>query len=245
MRLPTVLVVEPSPTDPAGPLGDWLAAAGLLLDVRRPYAGDVLPGLGGYSALLVLGGPMGAYDDEVGPWLPATRDLLRDATRDGLPVLGVCLGGQLLAAALGGRVVPGPDGPEIGPGLVAKRDVAAEDRIFRRVPFTPDVLQWHYDVIAELPPGAVGLATSTRYPNQAFRVGERAWGLQFHIETTPELVRSWAAEDTLQLAELDPDLPAAAARWDLDALHEDLAETWQPFAGRFAEVVREREAATR
>ena len=245
MRLPTVLVVEFSATDPPGPLGDWLSDAGLLLDVRRPYAGDLLPGPGGYSALLVLGGPMGAYDDEVGPWLPATRDLLRDATRDGLPVLGVCLGAQLLAAALGGRVTPGPDGPEIGPGLVAKRDVAAEDRIFRRVPFTPDVLQWHFDVIAELPPGAVGLATSTRYPNQAFRVGERAWGVQFHIETTPELVRSWATEDALRLAEIGYDLPAAVAGWDLDALHAAMAEAWQPFAGRFAEVVREREAATR
>ena len=245
MRLPTVLVVESSPTDPAGPLGEWLSDAGLLLDVRRPYAGETLPGLGGFSALLVLGGEMGAHDDDVAPWLPATRDLLRDAVRDGVPTLGVCLGGQLLAAATGGRVAPGADGPEIGPGLVAKRDVAAEDRIFRRVPFTPDVLQWHFDVVAELPPGAVGLASSTRYPNQAFRVGERAWGIQFHIETTPEIVRSWAAGDALRLAGIGYDLPAAVARWDLEALHRDLADSWQPFAGRFAEVVREREHATR
>jgi GMP synthase (glutamine-hydrolysing) len=245
MRLPTVLVVESSPADPPGRLGDWLADAGLLLDVRRPHAGDALPALRGFAALLVLGGAMRVDDDEVAPWLPATRDLLRDAVRDGLPVLGICLGAQLLATALGGRVAAAPDGPEIGPGLVAKRDVAAEDRIFRRVPFTPDVLQWHYDVVAELPPGAVGLATSTRYPNQAFRVGERAWGLQFHIETTPAVVRGWAADDALRLAELGYDLPAAAARWDLDALHEEMAHSWQPFAGRFAEVVRERDHATR
>ncbi len=245
MRLPTVLVVEPSETDPAGPLGQWLADAGLLLDVRRPYAGEELPGLGGYSALLVLGGEMGAYDDDVAPWLPATRDLLRDAVRDGVPTLGICLGGQLLAAAVGGRVAVGAEGPEVGPGLVAKRDVAAEDRIFRRVPFTPDVLQWHFDVVTQLPPGAVELATSTRYPNQAFRVGERAWGLQFHIETTPDLVRSWAAESTLRLAELGYDLPAAMARWDLDEFHRDVADSWQPFAVRFAELAREREHATR
>jgi GMP synthase-like glutamine amidotransferase len=245
MRLPTALVVEHSPADPAGRLGDWLADAGLLLDVRRPYAGEALPALTGYSALLVLGGSMGAYDDEPAPWLPATRDLLRDAVRADLPVLAVCLGAQLLAVAQGGRVGPAPDGPEIGPGLVAKRDVAAEDRLFRRVPFTPDVLQWHFDVITELPAGAVGLAVSTRYPHQAFRVGERAWGLQFHVETTPETVRRWAADDALRLAGLGWDLPAAVARWDLDALHQDLADSWQPFAGRFAELVRERDAAVR
>ncbi|MFL6129999.1 MAG: type 1 glutamine amidotransferase [Mycobacteriales bacterium] len=241
MRLPTVLVVEHGPSEPVARLGGWLADAGLLLDVRRPYATGPLPPLTGYAALLVMGGSMGPHDDERAPWLPDTRDLLRDAVRDGLPVLGVCLGAQLLAVALGGRVGPAPDGPEIGPGLVAKRDVAAEDRIFRRVPFTPDVLQWHFDVIAELPPGATGLATSNRYPHQAFRVGERAWGVQFHIETTPQVVRGWAAEDALRLAELGWDLPAAMARWDLDGLHEDLAAVWEPFAGRFAEVVRGRE----
>src|SRR5512133_95450 len=101
MRLPTVLVVEHSPADPAGRLGDWLADAGLLLDVRRPYAGQALPALTGYSALLVLGGSMGAYDDELAPWLPATRDLLRDAVHAELPVFAVCLGAQLLAVALG------------------------------------------------------------------------------------------------------------------------------------------------
>lgn len=245
MRLPTVLVVESSPTDPAGPLGEWLADAGLLLDVRRPHAGETLPGLGGFAALLVLGGEMGAYDDDVAPWLPATRDLLREAVGKGLPTLGICLGGQLLAAAAGGRVAVGAEGPEIGPGLVAKRDVAAEDRLFRRVPFTPDVLQWHFDVVTRLPAGAVELATSTRYPNQAFRVGERAWGTQFHIETTPDIVRSWAAESALPLAEVGYDLPAAMARWDLESFHQELAEVWQPFAGRFAELVREREHATR
>ena len=243
--MPTVLVVEHSPAEPAGRLGGWLADAGLLLDVRRPYQGDALPTLRGYSALLVLGGSMGVHDDDAAPWLPETRDLLRDAVRDGVPVLGICLGAQLLVAALGGQVRTAPDGPEIGPGLVAKRDVAAEDRIFRRVPFTPDVLQWHYDMVAELPAGATGLATSTRYPHQAFRVGERAWGLQFHIETTPEIVRGWATEDAPRLAELGYDLPAAAARWDLDALHDDLAEAWEPFAGRFAEVVREYDHAAR
>jgi GMP synthase (glutamine-hydrolysing) len=244
MRLPTVLVVEPAESSRAGRLGEWLAGAGLLLDVRA--AGDgPLPDPGSYAAVLVTGGPMGAYDDAEHPWLPAVRDLLRTAVREQVPTLGVCLGGQLLAAALGGQVRRGDEGPEIGPALVAKRDVAAADRLFGPVPFTPDVLQWHYDVITRLPAGATLLASSVRYEVQAFRVGESAWGTQFHVETTPEQVRQWAAEDAALLAEEGWDVEAALARWDLEAVHEDLREVWQPFAQRFAEVAREREYARR
>jgi GMP synthase-like glutamine amidotransferase len=245
VRLPTALVVQHSPGGPPARLGEWLASAGLLLDVRTPYDSSALPALDGYAALVVLGGPMGAHDDGVAPWLPVTRVLLREAVGTGVPVLGVCLGAQLLAAALGGQVRRGSDGPEVGPGLVAKRDVAADDRLFRSVPFTPDVVHWHWDEISELPAGATLLASSTRYPHQAFRVGERAWGLQFHVETTPEIVRRWAAEDAGPLASEGYDVAAAAERWDLDALHADLAEVWSPFARRFAELARERAAASR
>ena len=121
---------------------------------------------------------------------------------------------------------------------MAKRDVSAGDPLFGPVPFTPDVLQWHWDEITTLPAGATLLASSTRYPNQAFRVGERAWGLQFHVETTPEMVRTWAAGDRDRLAGEGWDVDAALASWDLDTLHADLEEVWQPFASRYAELVR-------
>jgi GMP synthase (glutamine-hydrolysing) len=245
VRLPTALVVQNTPNETPARLGEWLTEAGVLLDVRTPYDGRPLPGLDGAAALLVMGGPMGAYDDEDAPWLPATRDLLREAVRSGVPVLGVCLGAQLLAGALGGRVRRAAEGPEIGPGLVAKRDVGAGDRLFAPVPFTPDVVHWHWDEIAGLPSGATLLASSPRYENQAFRVGETAWGLQFHVETTPEMVRTWARDDAEALAEEGWDVLAAADGWDLDTVHADLAEVWSPVASRFAEVVREREYATR
>jgi GMP synthase (glutamine-hydrolysing) len=240
VQLPTLLVIQHSPTESAARLGGWLSEAGILLDVRTPYDGSAIPSLRGFAGLLVLGGGMGAYDDELAPWLPATRDLLRDAVAQQVPTLGVCLGAQLLAAALGGRVAPVDEGPEIGPALVAKRDVAVEDPLFGPVPFTPDVLQWHFDQITTLPADAVLLASSVRYPNQAFRVGPAAWGLQFHVETSPELVRSWAEADRQRLTDDGWDVDALLARWDLDALHADLAEVWQPFAGRFAELLRQR-----
>jgi GMP synthase-like glutamine amidotransferase len=228
----SVLIVENSPTDPPGRLGEWLAAAGLAPHVVRPHAGDPLPaGVDGHAALVMLGGEMGVHDDV--PWLAPGKALLREAVGTGQPVLAVCLGAQLLADALGGRVEQAAaDGPEIGAALVAKRDRAADDPLFGPMPLTPDVLQWHYDAITELPPGAILLASSPRYQHQAFRVGAAAWGLQFHIETTPELVRSWAEHDGL--AEQGADVDRLLAR--SDAVHPDLEQTWRPFTERFAQL---------
>ncbi len=228
-----LLIVQHEDDDPPGPLGDWLVAAGLELDVRRPYAGVALPeDLSGHSGLLVLGGAMGAHEDAVAPWLPQVRALLRRAVADEVPTLGICLGAQLLALAMGGRVRPGADGPELGAQLVAKRGIASTDPLVGPMPITPDVLQWHYDVITELPAGAIQLFSSPVYDIQAFRIGRLAWGFQFHIETTPELVRQWAEHDD-QVRDFD--LTRLLDR--SDAAHADIAEAWQPVIERFAGVV--------
>ena len=216
-----------------GRLGDWLRDAGLTLDVVA--APDFPDAVDGYAGLVVMGGPMGATDDLDVPWLPRLRALLRAAVTAEVPVLGVCLGGQLLAAAHGGRVVRDPDGPEIGPQLVAKRSAAATDPLFRALPITPDVIQWHFDTITTLPPGAVHLASSPVCENQAFRLGRVAWGLQFHIETTPAVVQAWADQDVGELADYDLDAVVARAA----AVHDDIAEVWPPFAQAFADVVRD------
>lgn len=236
----TALVIENDPTDDARRLGEWLTEAGLELRVLRPYAGDELPAdLDGYAALVVLGGDQQAYPFPDGtpgaPWFPATEGLLRKAVRHRLPTLGVCLGAQLLATAHAGEVARSAAGPEVGPGVVGKRDAADTDPLFRYVPLIPDVIQWHVDEITELPHGATLLAASTRYPHQAFRLGDRAWGLQFHIECDPAMIADWSTGSAL-LAELgyDPELVVAACA----AAMVDVEEVWQPFAARFAALAR-------
>jgi GMP synthase (glutamine-hydrolysing) len=229
-----VLVIQNADSDPVGPLGDWLTDAGLKLDVRNAEAGVSLPDdLTDHAGLVVLGGDMGAMDDARAPWLPAVRALLREAVTREVPTLGVCLGGQLLAAANGGTVAPNPDGPEFGAQLIAKRAAASTDPLFGPLPITPDVIQWHFDAVTALPPGAVQLASSPGCDVQAFRLGRLAWGVQFHIETTPEVVRAWAAADADALDGYDVDLLLARS----DVTHADVAEVWQPFVAAFAAIV--------
>ncbi len=242
--MPTVLVIEPDASDPIGPLGDWLNNAGLRLDIRRPHAGDQLPDdLSGYDALVVLGGAQSANDPpDAWPWISQVRGLLGEGLARSLPILAICLGGQLLAQQAGGSVRVGSQGPEIGALLIGKRDAAFEDPVFAPLPITPLVIQWHHDEINELPPGATLLANSVTYPNQAFRVGARAWGLQFHIETTPQLIADWAAQDVrgLALADLDKDRVLGEASTEA---HAEMAQVWGAFAARFGAVVADFSAA--
>jgi GMP synthase (glutamine-hydrolysing) len=184
------VVVQHVAHEGPGSLADALVHAGSALQTVRVDRGDPVPGpeaVGSMAGLVVLGGPMGVHDDA--RWLADERALLAAAVAGGLPVLGVCLGAQQLAAALGAQVVTGPE-PELGVGVVHLTTDALSDPVFGPSPSPLPCVHWHADTFA-LPDGAVLLARTDAYENQAFRVGRRAYGLQFHVEVTAELVGRW------------------------------------------------------
>lgn len=158
----------------------------------KPYTGEPVPHtLDGWDALIVLGGPMAVYEMEEKPFLRDELELLRVAIELDFPVLGICLGSQLIAAAAGVPVYAGPM-KEIGWGKVQLTATASEDVLFSGLPTEVPVFQLHGDTF-DLPEGAVLLATNAAYPNQAFRLGSRVYGVQFHIEVTDKLVEDWVS----------------------------------------------------
>lgn len=230
-----MLVIQLDHSDPPGRLDDWLRSAGLDVDLCNLAAGETVPVEPEPGGVVVLGGTMSFSDDAAFPFLAEVRELLRSVIRDEVPTLAICLGAQLLAAANGGRVEPNPGGPELGAQLIAKRGIASNDPLFGPIPITPDVIQWHYDAITVLPPGALQLASSPTCEHQAFRLGRLAWGIQFHIETTPEVVQGWAQADATELRDLDLDVIVSRAA----AVHADIEEVWTPFVHAFADIVRD------
>jgi len=163
--------------------------------VCHPYRGERLPRLDELDALgglVVMGGPMGVGEVSEHPWLAGELELLAAAVAAGLPVLGVCLGAQLLAAALGARVYRG-ERPEIGSGTVSLTADGRADPVLGAAGLAElPVVHWHQDTF-DLPPGAVLLAGSALYPHQAFRahVRARVYGLQFHVEVDRALAADW------------------------------------------------------
>jgi GMP synthase (glutamine-hydrolysing) len=185
------IVLQHAAFEGPGALGPAIGATGASLSVVRLDLGQSVPApadIAAMAGLVALGGPMGVHDD-LG-WLGPERALLRAAVETGLPVLGVCLGAQQLAAALGGEVMRGPT-PEVGMGEVHLTEEAFDDPVFAPAPTPLPCVHWHGDTFT-LPRGGVRLAGNESYENQAFRVGEKAYGLQFHVEVTGALVAHWA-----------------------------------------------------
>ena len=183
-----LLVLQHIACEPPGVYEDVLVDRGIELERILLDDGDALPPWQRFDAIIAMGGPMSVNDEAELPWLAAEKRLIADAVRAGTPYWGVCLGVQLLAASLDARVYRG-DEPEVGVLPVALTDQGRRDPVFRDLPPSFRSLQWHGDTF-DLPDGAVRLAGSPAYPNQAFRF-ERAYGVQFHLEVSPAMAREW------------------------------------------------------
>jgi GMP synthase-like glutamine amidotransferase len=185
-----ILVLQHIACEPPGAYEDVMRERGARLHRVELDEGEPLPDWREFDGMVVMGGPMGAADDADHPWLVAERRCIGEAVSAGLPFFGACLGSQLLAASLGARVYTGAT-PEVGVLDVELTDAGRDDPVLGGLPASFPTLQWHSDSF-DLPEGAVGLASSPAYANQAFRVGTAAYAVQFHVEVTSEMAAEWA-----------------------------------------------------
>lgn len=213
---PTILVLQHIACEPPGVFEDVMRERGAALVRVELDEGEPIPTDTAFDAIVVMGGPMGAYEDAEHDWLAGEKRHLAAAARAGTPIFGACLGAQLLACALGGRAYRGEE-PEVGVLDVELTDAGRADPVMGALPARVPTLQWHSDTF-DLPPGAQRLAGSPAYPNQAFRWGDAVYAVQFHIEVTEAMAAEWAAVPAYAQA-----LEAVRGPGALDALLADFA----------------------
>jgi GMP synthase-like glutamine amidotransferase len=233
-----ILVVEHEANAGIGLVGERIREAGDALILVGPEAGGDIPeSAAGFDGVVVLGGTPGPTDDADASWLPAVRALIADCLRQEVPFLGICLGAQMLAVVAGGVVGDVRQGPEIGLTDVSLTQAGLEDPLLHGLPLPLRALQWHFLEVHELPVGSVSLCESERCPNQAFRVGRAAWGVQFHMEALASTAAAWSRDDSdgLRAVGLTSDQIVEPMRQDEEALRS----AWSEVADRWLRIVRE------
>lgn len=221
-----ILVIQNDPISPAGIVGDRAAARGAAITVVQPHDGDPLPAApDGFDAALVLGGPQSAADDAGYPAFAPMRDLLRAFHAEERPLLGICLGVQILARCFDKPVLP-QGGLEFGLPPIEITAEGARDPLLEGLVPKQRVMQWHEDTF-HMPDGAVHLMRGEGCANQAFRLGRATYGFQCHFEATRELVESWLGSN-----------PSSLPRHYGEAAPREVARVRQELAAHVGEAER-------
>lgn len=231
---PTLTVIRNDPDSGPGRMLDWAADADVAVDLVKADEGDRIPSAAsGLDAVVMLGGGFLPDADDAKPWLPAERALVRDCLDRKVPMLGICLGAQLLAHVGGGRVEGDHGMPEKGVTSLAPQPEAANDPLFQEFSAPTVGIESHRDQITELPDGARLLMSSERCRNQAFRLGDRAWATQWHPESSAARVARWNDDKLTALGFVPQEVKRVAQEHDAE-----LERTWRAFFGRFLDIVR-------
>jgi GMP synthase-like glutamine amidotransferase len=223
------LVLQHIACEHPGAFRPLMEREGIVQEVVEVDEGEPIPDPTEFDALLVFGGPMNVDEEAEHPWLVDEKLAIERAVRAGVPYLGMCFGAQLLARCLGARVYPATR-PEVGVLDVRLTDAAERDPLFSRLPDPLPCFQWHGDTF-DLPPGATLLASSDVCPNQAFRWGRAAYGIQFHVEVTDDMAQAWSEIPAYQAS-----AQAVRGPQGLHELRRELEQDTDAFAGIAAEL---------
>lgn len=232
MQNKRVLFIQHGETDKPGLLGEVLEGLGIPCDVLHPYMDQPIPvNLGDYSGLALGGGAQGVYEQDQYPYLTQECQLVREAMAVDRPVIGLCLGGQLMASALGADVRPSGR-KEIGFFEVTLDPLAQYDPVWSGMPETFVTTHWHGDVF-DIPPGGMKMASSAMTPNQLFRYGHSMYGLQFHLEMTPQILEEMVMDSHCYLrnAGVDPDTLCQQSYEFIPKLHHAATTVFAGWAG--------------
>ena len=228
-----LLVFQHIDCEHPGSLRQFLRRDGIEWDAVELDAGEPIPDLDGYDALWVMGGPMDVWDVDEHPWLIPEKAAIRTWVRDlEKPFLGLCLGHQLLADALGGTCGPQVPG-EIGVLDVTLTEAGRRDPLFKGLPSDQKCLQWHSVRVAQAPEDTIVLASSPACPIQAMRIGRNAWSMQYHVEVEPDTVSNWAAIPAYHAS-----LIKAMGESGVDTMNKDATDSMPDFLSSAEKLYR-------